>query len=86
MAKQKIQFFYVDNTYVEYLKKVDSKVPNMVYDSNRKFVCGIVLAINGYKYYAPVSSNTTKNITKIRISYSKQKKLWQKKRRQRRPL
>lgn len=67
MAKQKIQFFYVDNTYVEYLKKVDSKVPNMVYDSNRKFVCGIVLAINGYNYYAPVSSNTTKNRTSFRI-------------------
>ena len=59
-----LNFYTVDSAYVEYLKNAEiqkrgfTHVPNMVYGNNRKqkFLCGIVLQINGVNYYVPVSS------------------------------
>lgn len=59
-----LHFYNVDKEYVKYLQKVErehrgfTKVPNMEYGAGHedKFVCGIVLDINGFKYYVPVSS------------------------------
>lgn len=50
-----IAFYDVDSEYVDFLKTIDSKVPNIKYDGNNKFVCGIVFKINNVEYYAPVS-------------------------------
>ena len=50
-----IAFYDVDSEYVDFLKTIDSKVPNIKYDGNNKFVCGIVFKINNIEYYAPVS-------------------------------
>lgn len=56
-------FFYdVDTNYVKYLKEKEteargfSRVPDIEYLNERKMVCGIVLKINGYNYYVPISS------------------------------
>lgn len=52
----KIGFYDVNIDYIEYLKQFDPKVPNIVYDSHQKFLCGVIFKINGMKYYVPVSS------------------------------
>ena len=39
----KIQFFYIDPNYIAYLKKVDPRVPDVVYPGrNKKMLCGAV--------------------------------------------
>lgn len=42
-------------------------MPNVKYDLNNKFVCGIVLSINDIKYYAPVSHKTERQQTSLQI-------------------
>ena len=62
-----LNFYDVDPTYASYLRQFDSRIPNIVYDKHRKFVCGIVLTVDGHKFFAPISSNTTKQQTCILI-------------------
>ena len=50
-----IKFYDVDVNYINFLKTIDNQIPNINYDSHSKFVCGVVLSINGVNYYAPVS-------------------------------
>lgn len=50
-----LKFYDVDYDYIKYLKAIDPKVPNIMYEGNDKFVCGIVLSIRGINYYAPIS-------------------------------
>ncbi len=50
-----LNFFYVDKQYIEYLKRWESKIPNIDYDSHKKFVCGALIQLAGMAYYAPVS-------------------------------
>jgi protein AbiQ len=52
----KLNFYEVDNNYVNYLKNFDKQIPDIHYAKFNKFVCGIVLTINGFNYFAPVSS------------------------------
>lgn len=59
-----LHFYNVDKEYVRYLQKAEreyrgfTKVPNMEYDVGHedKLVCGVILNINDFKYYVPVSS------------------------------
>jgi len=51
-----IRFYDVDTEYADYLRSFEQKVPHVIYGSNSKFVCGIVLSCNGRDYFAPVSS------------------------------
>lgn len=67
-------FFYdVDPDYVRYLKKAElaergfTRVPDVEYQNERKMVCGVVLEINGYKYYVPVSSYKKKQPNNLLI-------------------
>lgn len=67
-------FFYdVDVDYVKYLKKSEmdkrgfTRVPDIEYQNEKKMVCGVVLEINGFKYYVPVSSYKTKQDNNILI-------------------
>lgn len=62
-----IAFYYVDKKYADYLRTHDRKVPNTDYETHRKFVCGVVLHVNGVKYYAPISHDTQKRQTSILI-------------------
>lgn len=63
----KIKFYDVDPKYLEHLRQYDSKVPLNNYDKYKKFLCGIVLTVNGHNYYAPVSSTKAANKTSFPI-------------------
>lgn len=56
-------FFSADAAYTDFLRKSDSCVPyTMNQKANRPFV-GIVFSINGYNYYAPLTSPKPKHLT-----------------------
>lgn len=52
-----IQFYDIDVDYADYLRGFEPHIPQFNYASNQKFLCGIVLDLNGIQYYAPVSHN-----------------------------
>lgn len=62
-----LNFYNVDVEYVEYLRRFDSRVPYIQYGDRDKFVCGVVLTVNGYQYFAPVSSKIGKQQTSLVI-------------------
>lgn len=61
------KFYDIDINYVKYLQTIDSQVPNIHYNTNNKFVCGVVLDINGTQFYAPISHTTKKFQTSMLI-------------------
>lgn len=62
-----LRFYDINEEYIQFLKSIDSQVPDIKYESNNKFVCGIVLNINDVKYYAPISHKTNKQQTNLQI-------------------
>lgn len=69
MDKQ-LYFYEVRADYISYLLQVDSKVPRVDYSATSehdKFLCGIVLYVNGHDYFAPISSFTTPQHTNMII-------------------
>lgn len=62
-----LKFYDVDEQYVKYLQRIDKQIPNISYTTNNKFICGVVLSVNGFDYYAPISSNTQKQRTSLPI-------------------
>ena len=58
-----LNFFYVDTEYVDYLRAFDSRIPYLQYEDKDKFVCGIVMSVDGCDYFAPISSKTHKQQT-----------------------
>lgn len=57
----KLKFYEVDSEYIKYLKENgDNRIPNIEYEKHKKFFCGIVLTINNFNYFAPVSSYNKK--------------------------
>ena len=62
-----LKFYDIDPAYANYLRQFDQRIPNISYGTNNKFVCGIVLSVAGYDYFAPISSNTAKQQTNILI-------------------
>ncbi len=66
-VRRMLNFYDVKEAYAEYLRKFEHRIPNIHYASNNKFVCGIVLSVNGYDYFAPISSNTAKQRTSLLI-------------------
>jgi protein AbiQ len=65
----KLKFYLVDQDYLNFLKRIDSKVPDVNQNGNSKFYCGVVLEINGYHYFAPISSFTQQQQTNIVITH-----------------
>lgn len=63
-----IKFYDVDKNYINFLKTIDSQIPNIEYEGNNKFVCGIVLTISNINYYAPISHMTNRQRTNIQIT------------------
>lgn len=60
----KLKFYEVDSEYIKFLKENgDTKIPNIDYKNHKKFFCGIVLTINNFNYFAPVSSFNKKQHT-----------------------
>ena len=62
-----LKFYDIDENYIQFLKTIDRQVPDVKYDSNNKFLCGIVLDVHGVKYYAPISHKTDKQQTNLQI-------------------
>lgn len=55
-------FYTVDTRYCDYLRKFDLKVPYAMNEkSNRPFI-GIVFEINGFQYFAPLTSPKIKHL------------------------
>ena len=56
------KFYTISGKYYSYLKAFDNRIPNTENEkSNRPFI-GIVLDINNYKYYAPLTSPKKKHL------------------------
>lgn len=68
-----LKFYDMDPAYADYLRQFDQRVPHIYYGTNNKFVCGIVLSVAGYDYFAPVSSNTARQQTSLLIEDDKGK-------------
>ena len=63
-----LKFYEVDGEYIKYLRvNGDQKIPNIEYENHKKFFCGIVLTINNFNYFAPVSSYNKKVHTSFLI-------------------
>ena len=63
-----LKFYEVDGEYIKYLRvNGDQKIPNIEYEKHKKFFCGIVLTINNFNYFAPVSSYNKKVHTSFLI-------------------
>ena len=65
-----LYFYEVNAEYISYLIGFDSKVPRVDYSATSKhdkFLCGIVLSVNGHDYFAPISSFTTPQRTNMII-------------------
>lgn len=56
MKKEKLKWYIVDKEYVNYLKKYDNKVENITYNARLKPYIGIIISINKFNYYVPISS------------------------------
>jgi len=63
----KLYFYKIDKEYLDYLYKFDNKVPKHVIVGKAKPFCGVVIAINGLNYFAPISSYSKKEFTNIAI-------------------
>jgi len=75
MDKQ-LNFYEVSADYITYLLKFDSKVPHIDYSKTSehdKFMCGIVLSVNGHDYFAPISSFAVPQRTNMIIKNEKGK-------------
>lgn len=72
----KIAFYFVDENYINYLKKYEieyrgfTTVPNVIYRSRKKFLFGTVLEIDGMKYLVPVTSYVKKQRENLLIKIS----------------
>lgn len=58
----KFSFFMVDSDYCDFLRKTDPCVPHtMDHKADRPFI-GIIFTINGFHYYAPLTSPKPKHL------------------------
>lgn len=56
-----MNWYIVKKEYIEYLHKYDEKVENIDYKEKVKPYIGIILKINNYNYYVPISSAKQKH-------------------------
>ena len=56
MKRDKFKWYVVKKEYVNYLRKFDDKVECIDYDNSLKPYIGIVIKIEDYNYYIPISS------------------------------
>ena len=56
MEKEKLRWYIVKKDYVNYLQKYDNKVANIDYKVKLKPYIGIIVNINNFNYYVPISS------------------------------
>lgn len=61
MKENKLKWYIVDKDYVNYLKRFDDKVENIEYALKLKPYIGILININDFNYYVPISSPKAKH-------------------------
>ncbi|WIV11076.1 type III toxin-antitoxin system ToxN/AbiQ family toxin [Proteiniborus sp. MB09-C3] len=66
----KLMFYEVSQQYINYLKLFEPKIPNIDYNTHNKFVCGVIFSIDGFNYFAPISSFKEQQKTNIIINNS----------------
>ena len=74
MSNKLLYFYNVKSEYIAYLSRFDSKVPRVDYSTDNrhdKFLCGIVLTVDKYDYFAPISSFAKQQRTNIIIKTRK---------------
>jgi protein AbiQ len=85
LMQEQLNFYEVDANYIAYLMTFDTHVPRVDYSeqsAHNKFLCGVVLSIREYNYFAPVSSfrvpqrtnviirdNSGNGISSVRLSF-----------------
>lgn len=73
----KLDFYDVSDEYIDYLQSAEiaergfTRVPNIKYNGERKFLCGIVFKINNFNYYVPATSYKTQQSENILIVFPK---------------
>ncbi|MCI9063581.1 MAG: type III toxin-antitoxin system ToxN/AbiQ family toxin [Clostridia bacterium] len=56
MKNNKLKWYIANKDYVKYLKEYDNKVEDIDYGSKLKPYIGIIIEINKFNYYVPISS------------------------------
>ena len=56
-----LQWYIVNKEYINYLKTFDNKIENIDYQDNLKPYIGIIININTFNYYVPISSPKKKH-------------------------
>ena len=56
-----MDWYVVDKEYIDELTKVDNKVGYVEYGERLKLHVGILIQVNGYNYYVPISSPKPKH-------------------------
>ena len=56
MEKEKLRWYVVNKDYINYLQQYDNKVENIDYKVKLKPYIGIIIKINNFNYYVPISS------------------------------
>jgi len=73
---KRLDFYELRMDYIMYLQQFDPKVPLIDYSEtgkHDKFMCGIVLSVNGHDYFAPISSFAVPQRTNMLIKNEKGK-------------
>ena len=70
-----LDFYEISKDYLDYLRGIDGKVPESSSTKNAKFYCGVVLEINSFEYFVPVSSFTERQSTNLLIIDNEKKTL-----------
>jgi len=67
-----LKFYSINKDYIDYLRKTDTKVPRADYQlsgRHEKLYCGVVLLINNYLYFAPLSHQISNPETSFLIRH-----------------
>ncbi|WP_367376347.1 type III toxin-antitoxin system ToxN/AbiQ family toxin [Lentilactobacillus kefiri] len=67
-----INFYCIPKEYIDYLRQIDSKVPNANYHErgfHEKIYCGAVILVGSHKYFAPLSHQTSNPETSFLIKH-----------------
>ena len=58
---KQLQWYIANKKFVKYLKSFDNKVENIDYQNNLKPFIGIIINVNNFNYYVPISSPKKKH-------------------------
>lgn len=61
MKENKLKWYVADKEYVNYLRTFDNKVENIDYNNKLKPYIGILIEIDKFNYYVPISSSKEKH-------------------------